>query len=88
MYSAFIAYHGSMDKNGSFSIANTIKLLLNSQRTKYEVYCGPDTDQHTFEDHFTRVIPNSELFILVVNDYVPVDQDGALDEVKCKYLAG
>ena len=88
MYSAFIAYHGSMDKNGSFSIANTIKLLLNSQRTKYEVYCGPDTDQHTFEDHFTRVIPNSELFILVVNDYVPVDQDGALDEVKCEYLAG
>ena len=87
MYSAFIAYHGSRDKNGSFNAADNIKSLLSKHRSKYEVYCGPDTDENTFEDHMARVIPNSELFVLVVNDYVPVDKDGALDEEKCKYLA-
>lgn len=49
-------------------------------------YVGPDSDEHTFVKHMEGVIPLSALFLLVINDSVPVDSYGALDQVRGKYI--
>ncbi|MCQ2979390.1 MAG: ATP-binding protein [Clostridia bacterium] len=65
----------------AFSICEYI-----TQTASIKPYCGPATDEHTFEQHMTSVIPNSKLFLVVVNDDVPTDNFGHLDKNACKYF--
>lgn len=71
MYSVFIAYHGTLGEEGTERTAQSLCQALTTINSPYNPYCGPSTDENTFEDHMTNVIPYSQLFILVINDFCP-----------------
>ncbi len=85
--SVFIAYHGTYDKGGTALEAERIRAKINNYPVP-EAYSGPNTDERTFDKHATQVIPNSALFLFVVNDFCPQDARGCLDKKKSRYLYG
>ena len=87
MYSVFIAYHGSNSELGSGAVAQELRELLSRENYRYRPYCGPETDEHNFLEHMNVVIPQSELFVLVINDNVPRKENGALDIDRSYYLS-
>lgn len=88
MYSCFIAYHGTLGANGTQVIATQFKDTIESLNLRDKPYCGPETDEHTFEEHMTEVIPFSRTFLLVVNDFCPQNDSGVLDNRKVNGGAG
>ncbi len=87
MYLAFIAYHGTVGEEGTERIAQAICQTFTQFGHSHLPYCGPCTDEHTFEKHMTDVIPYSQLFLLVVNDFCP-QQNGQIDQRKVDGGAG
>ena len=87
MYLAFVAYHGTLGEEGTERIAQSICQSLTQFNSPHKPYCGPSTDEHTFEKHMTDVIPYSQLFILVINDFCP-QIDGRIDQRKVDGGAG
>lgn len=85
--SVFIAYHGTYDKGGTALEADRIRIKLRDYPIA-EAYSGPNTDERTFDKHANEVIPNSALFLLVVNDFCPHDESGCLNKEISKYLYG
>ena len=77
-----------MTANGTEGIASSIKTSIAALNLKFKPYCGPETDEHTFEEHMTQVIPFSNVFILVVNDFCPQDANGAMNIDKVNGGAG
>lgn len=69
-YPLFIAYHGSNSSIGTEQLAFSFQKFV-KQTISANPYCGPATDESLFTEHMTKVIPNSQLFLLVVNDDVP-----------------
>lgn len=84
--SVFIAYHGSSDAHGTEGIGKQTQEAINRKYPVAKAYCGPNTDERTFDRHMEDVIPYSALFLAVVNDDCPQDESGRLDCVKSKYL--
>ena len=87
MYLAFVAYHGTLSEKGTERIAQSVCQTLTHVDSPNAPYCGPSTDENTFEQHMTNVIPYSQLFILVVNDFCP-QQNGQIDQRKTDGGAG
>lgn len=87
-YSVFIAYHGTYSSNGTEQTGRRFKELLEKRYPIKNCYCGPNTDEHLFTEHVTEVIPQSQLFLLVVNDNCPKDESGAMSEKESSYLIG
>ncbi len=85
--SVFIAYHGTYDKGGTALEAERIRAKIKDYPVP-EAYSGPNTDERTFDKHTTQVIPNSALFLFVVNDFCPHDERGCLDIKTSRYLYG
>ena len=79
MYSCFIAYHGTISINGTEVFAKEIQDTIDATNLKFKAYCGPGTDYHTFVQHKNEVIPFSNSFLLVVNDFCPCNEFGAMD---------
>ncbi len=87
MYSAFVSYHGTVSEKGTERIAQSVCQTIARIDSPNAPYCGPSSDEKTFEQHMTNVIPYSQLFILVVNDFCP-QQNGHIDERKTDGGAG
>lgn len=84
--SVFIAYHGSFDPNGTSGIAKQLEGVINRNVPNWMAYCGPDTNESTYDEHFDIVIPSSKLFLLVVNDSIAKNSSGQMDSKKCEYI--
>ena len=85
-HSVFIAYHGSVDINGTAEIAKSIKKLIDKNVPNYLSYCGPDTNERTYDDHPDLVIPVSKLFLFVVNDSIPKTSSGQINPETSQYF--
>ena len=85
-HSVFIAYHGSADINGTAEIAKSIKKLIDKNVPSCLSYCGPDTNERTYDDHPDLVIPVSKLFLFVVNDSIPKTNSGQINPETSQYI--
>ena len=85
-HSVFIAYHGSVDVNGTAEIAKSVKKLIDKNVPNWFSYCGPDTNERTYDDHPDLVIPVSKLFLFVVNDSIPKTSSGQINPETSQYI--
>lgn len=85
-YSVFIAYHGSYGREGSAENAKSICEMINNKVPSWLSYCGPDTDENTYDVHCEKVIHESKLFLFVVNDFIPTTESGQINPSTSKYI--
>lgn len=74
-YSCFIAYHGTDDPNGTYNMALNITRYIDKRFLLAKAYCGSHSDEHNFDQHSKQVVPNSKLFLAVVNDYLSENEE-------------
>lgn len=86
--SVFIAYHGSGSIGGTEVIGKQFETEINTRYPVRKAYCGPNTNERTFAEHAGKVIPESAMFLFVVNDMCPQDERGCLNKETSAYLYG
>lgn len=74
-YSCFVAYHGTDNPNGTYNMALNITRYIDKRFLLAKAYCGSHSDEHNFDQHTKQVVPNSKLFLAVVNDYLSENGD-------------
>lgn len=57
MYSAFVAYHGTVSEKGTERIAQSVCQTIARIDSPNAPHCGPSTDEKTFEQHMTNSFP-------------------------------
>ncbi len=83
-FTVFISYFGTNLQNGSKGLSMQAKAIIDAS-VGGKSYCGPDEDEHTYQQHMNEVIPASSLFLMVVNDSIPQDASGAISD-QSKYM--
>ena len=81
-YSVFISYFGTYSSRGTKGLAFQAKTII-ERVAEGKAYCGPDEDEYTFLQHMEEVIPKCSLFLFVVNDDCPKNNDNCYTVVSC-----
>lgn len=79
-YDVFIAYHGTYSEHGSYEYAKKLCDLLTESGLSVFLngYSCDESDRDLGFNETTRIIQKSRQLVAVINDYVPVDDEGMM----------